>query len=147
MQCLGCRAQAQKLWHTGLVAPWHVKSSRTRARTCVPCIGRQILIHCTTTEVPKEKLFKGSVLMFLLTVPAHLSIPAPWIPLPPSLFSLFMLIFCIGGYFHHQVFQHVPSAWNFTQHPALVTHLSSFMPLLLRSLLCALGFGLYAPLC
>ena len=30
----------------GLVAPWHVGSSRTRARTCVPCIGRWILNHC-----------------------------------------------------------------------------------------------------
>ena len=30
------------MWCTGLVAPWHVGSSRTRARTCVPCIGRRI---------------------------------------------------------------------------------------------------------
>ena len=36
------RAQAQWLWCAGLVAPRHVGSSRTRARTCVPCIGRQI---------------------------------------------------------------------------------------------------------
>ena len=41
----GSRAQAQQLWHTGLVAPQHVGSSRTRARTCVPCIGRWILNH------------------------------------------------------------------------------------------------------
>ena len=38
------------MWHTGLVAPWHVGSSRTRARTRVPCIGRRILNHCTTKE-------------------------------------------------------------------------------------------------
>ena len=48
------RAQAQQLWHTGLVAPWHVGFSwtraRTRARTCVPCIGRRILNQCTTGE-------------------------------------------------------------------------------------------------
>ena len=31
------------MWRTGLVAPRHVRSSRTRARTHVPCIGRQIL--------------------------------------------------------------------------------------------------------
>ena len=43
-------AQAQQLWLTGLVAPWHVGSSQTRARTCVPCIGRQILTHCATRE-------------------------------------------------------------------------------------------------
>ena len=46
------RMQAQQLWCMGLVAPWHVRSSRTRAQTCVPCIGRQILNHCTTREVP-----------------------------------------------------------------------------------------------
>ena len=48
----GSRVQAQQLWCTGLVAPWHVGSSRTRAQTCVPCIGRQILNHCTTRKVP-----------------------------------------------------------------------------------------------
>ena len=47
----GSRAQAQQLWYTGLVAPRHVGSSRTRARTRVPCIGRRILNHCTTREV------------------------------------------------------------------------------------------------
>ena len=46
----GCRAQAQQLWRTGLIALRHVRSSWTRARTCVPCIGRQILNHCTTRE-------------------------------------------------------------------------------------------------
>ena len=46
-------AQAQQLWLTGLVAPWHVGSSQTRARTHVPCIGRQILNHCATGETPE----------------------------------------------------------------------------------------------
>ena len=36
----------------GLVAPRHVGSSWTRARTRVPCIGRRILNHCATREVP-----------------------------------------------------------------------------------------------
>ena len=49
----GSRAQAQQLWRTGLVAPQHVGSSRTRAQTGVPYIGRQILNHCTTREVPR----------------------------------------------------------------------------------------------
>ena len=49
----GSRAHAQQLWRTGLVAPQHVGSSWTRARTCVPCIGRQILNHCATREVPQ----------------------------------------------------------------------------------------------
>ena len=43
-------AQAQQLWLTCLVAPRHVGSSQTRARTRVPCIGRQILNHCAARE-------------------------------------------------------------------------------------------------
>ena len=48
---VGSRPQAQQLWHTGPVAPWHVGSSWARAPTRVPRIGRQILNHCTTREV------------------------------------------------------------------------------------------------
>ena len=51
--CCGAQApdaQAQQLWPMGLVALWHVGSSRTRARTRVPCIGRQTLNHCATRE-------------------------------------------------------------------------------------------------
>ena len=36
-----------------VVAARHVGSSQTRARTCVPCIGRQILNHCATREAPQ----------------------------------------------------------------------------------------------
>ena len=43
-------AQAQQPWLTGRVAPRHVGSSQTRARTRVPCIGRQTLNHCATRE-------------------------------------------------------------------------------------------------
>ena len=39
------------LWHSGLVAPWHMESSQRRDRTHVPCIGRQIPNHGTTREV------------------------------------------------------------------------------------------------
>ena len=39
------------MWLTGLVAPWHVGSSQTRARTRVPCTSRQTLNHCATREV------------------------------------------------------------------------------------------------
>ena len=38
------------MWLTGRVAPRHVGSSQTRARTRVLCIGRQILNHCATRE-------------------------------------------------------------------------------------------------
>ena len=44
-QLLGSKAQAQQLWPTGLVAPWHVRSSHIRHRTHVSFIGRQILYH------------------------------------------------------------------------------------------------------
>ena len=43
-------AQAQQFWLTGPVAPRHVGSSQTRARTRVPCTGRQTLNHCATRE-------------------------------------------------------------------------------------------------
>ena len=45
------------VWLTGPVAPRHVGSSQTRARTRVPCNGRQILSHCATREAPREKYF------------------------------------------------------------------------------------------
>ena len=48
----GSRVQAQQLWCMGLAALKHVGSSQTRARTCVPCTGRQIPNHCAIREVP-----------------------------------------------------------------------------------------------
>ena len=40
------------MWCSGLVALWHVESPRTRDQTHVLCIGRQVLYHWTTREVP-----------------------------------------------------------------------------------------------
>ena len=58
-----CRLQ--ELWQAGSIVvahglhysvTWqHVGSSQTRDRTCVSCIGRQILKHWTTREVPGVK--------------------------------------------------------------------------------------------
>ena len=51
--CYGAQApdaQAQQLWLTGPAAPRHVGSSQTRARTRVPCTGRQTPNHCATRE-------------------------------------------------------------------------------------------------
>ena len=59
LSCCGAQApdaQARQLWLTGPVAPRHVGSSQTRARTRVPCIGRQTLNHCATKEAPKHLL-------------------------------------------------------------------------------------------
>ena len=49
---MGSGAWAQWLWHTGLVAPWHVVFSQTRHQIYVPCTDKQILNHWTTKEVP-----------------------------------------------------------------------------------------------
>ena len=46
----GSRAQVQKLWWTGLVAPRHVGSFQPRDRTRVSCIGGQIFYHGATRE-------------------------------------------------------------------------------------------------
>ena len=46
---------------TGLVALWHVGSSQTRARTHVPCIGRQTLNHCATREALSTGLLNESL--------------------------------------------------------------------------------------
>ena len=66
--------RAQQVWHLGLVVLWHVESSWTRVRTCVSCIGRRILNHWSTREVPDLQTFYkdishtglGSVLMMSL---------------------------------------------------------------------------------
>ena len=63
------------MWLTGLVAPWHVGSSQTRARTRVPCIGRRILYHCATREAlssflkEKKREFPGGPVV--RTPPSH----------------------------------------------------------------------------
>ena len=49
-----------------LVSPWHVESSQMRDQTHVPCIGRQILIHCATREVLEFFLFVLFIIAFPL---------------------------------------------------------------------------------
>ena len=88
-RCTGsssCGTRAQQLWGTGLVAPWHVGSSRARAQTRVPCIGRQILNHCPTREVPKSH-FLNSLFCELLV-----HIFWPYFSWAISLYSFFFLI-------------------------------------------------------
>ena len=48
---VGFRGWAQQFWPIGFIPIWHVESSWIRDQTCVPCIGRQILIHYTTREI------------------------------------------------------------------------------------------------
>ena len=47
-ECMG--SSSCNSW--ALVVPQHVESSQTRDKTHVPYIGKQILIHCTMSEVP-----------------------------------------------------------------------------------------------
>ena len=51
-QASHCGAQPQELWHVGLVAPRHVRSSGVRDQTLVSFIGRQILYRWDTREAP-----------------------------------------------------------------------------------------------
>ena len=57
LRSTGSRRAGSVILLTGSVAPRHVGSSQTRARTRVPCIGRQILNHCATREAPQLMLF------------------------------------------------------------------------------------------
>ena len=68
LSCCGAQApdaQAQQLWLTGLVAPRHVGSSQTRARTRVPCISRRILNHCTTWEAQNTAILRDFNIILL----------------------------------------------------------------------------------
>ena len=74
------------MWCTSLVAPRHVGSSRSRAQTHVPCIGRRILNHCTTREAPGSHLMQpGSRKVGYLSYPRHLgkffqlAASGPWV--------------------------------------------------------------------
>ena len=61
--CLvGSRAQVQQLWHTGLAAPRHVGSFRTRARTRVPSPA---LTGRFSTTAPPEKSSERQTFIFL----------------------------------------------------------------------------------
>ena len=67
--CMGFRSSStsaleclfKQLWCRGLVAPRHVESSRTRHQIHVPCIGRQIPVHCTTREVQSMLFLRSSL--------------------------------------------------------------------------------------
>ena len=67
LQIPGSGAQAQLLWHTGLVAPGPVGSSWTRNQTCVSCIGRQILYHWATREALSSFFFFFLISFYWLT--------------------------------------------------------------------------------
>ena len=57
----GSRGLECRLSSCGTRAQRHVGSPQTRDRTCVPCIGRWILHHCATREVPITELLTSLV--------------------------------------------------------------------------------------
>ena len=62
LQRTGSVVVVRGLQSAGSVAPQHVGSSPTRARTLVPCIGRRILNHCATREArSRRSLLPGTV--------------------------------------------------------------------------------------
>ena len=72
--CCGAQApdaQAQQPWLTGPVAPRHVGSSQTRARTRVPCTGRQTPNHRATREALSSILICISLIMSGLSIFSH----------------------------------------------------------------------------
>ena len=59
-------------------------SSRARARTHAPCIGRWILNHCTTREVREPRLDRGS-LLFIFSIDQKPSDMSWWSALSSNL--------------------------------------------------------------
>ena len=57
----------------GLAAPRHVGSFQTRDWTCVPCIGRRILNHCATREVPDIVFHHLQKFHLVLSLSLHFS--------------------------------------------------------------------------
>ena len=53
----------QQLWLEGLVALGHVESTQTRDGTQVLCIGRWVLIDCSTREVPHTGFYLLPILV------------------------------------------------------------------------------------
>ena len=80
---------------TGLVAPWHVESSRTRDWTLVLCIGRWILNHWSTREALCLSPFWPLALVprtvsgIWFSVPHILFWKNRWLLLPKSIFFFF----------------------------------------------------------
>ena len=64
----------------GPAAPRHVGSSQTRARTHLPCIGRQTLNHCATREVRQASFYMliSHTCIFLCEVVVHIFFPFIW---------------------------------------------------------------------
>ena len=106
LSCCGAQApdaQAQQPWLTGLVAPRHVGSSQTRARTRVPCISKRTLNRCATREVPiitfDIRYSKGKPWIFLSI---YILECTHWAPLKRSVGILVGITLNYGSLDHEQ---------------------------------------------
>ena len=61
-----CRKRSQQLWYMGLVDLRHVESSQTRGQTHVSCIGKWVLDHQTTREIPPCLINLTTVTLFVV---------------------------------------------------------------------------------
>ena len=113
LSCCGAQApdaQAQQLWLTGPVAPRHVGSSQTRARTGVPCTSRQTPNHCATREAP-------------------LSFPCSCPFFPEALIeeAVFSPLYTLASFIKDKVTKYVwVYLWAFS--PVLLIYISVFVP-------------------
>ena len=87
-----CGSQAQQLWRTGLVALQHVGSSRTRAQTHVPCIGRGQFVTTAPPGKPLPIFNTGLPFFFLIDLEFYIH-PS----ISPS------LIICVASIFHSEL--------------------------------------------
>ena len=81
---MGSRVWSQQLWRSGVVALWHVESSRTKDQTCVPCIGRQIFYSLDCQGSP--------LVAYFIPNTSWLSIPYSYLAHRPPPHSLSALV-------------------------------------------------------
>ena len=102
---LGPRVQAQQLWNIGLVALWHMESSRTGNQTHVPCTGSWIHQKKQWRHLVTGMRCQNVFLRHRLTLPRGTRLLSP-LPRPGSLHSRTIMhilpSFCIVFNFLHQ---------------------------------------------
>ena len=83
-------------WCSGLIALWHMGSSQVRDQTRASCMGRQILHHWATREVPcifmwnlREELTFGFPVVIIWSFSGQ---EKQYTFLPPSLTSTFWIL-------------------------------------------------------
>ena len=100
----------------GLVAPWHVESSWTRARTRVPCIGRQILNHCATREVHIIWTFNAACQSQYFSIHFPTSLKYSYLLLFPQISKPSSTIFTLSYWLSEHGFHSLPQSVLTTCH-------------------------------